>query len=728
MAKKEFPIDFEKFAATLNDSFTVLVASSPELEPYALELGKLATFFGLPALKTFTYPYLASEYNLLNDITLAEGIHNYGHGFALVIESRDSETHERNGLYQFKYSSAGVRYRKIELATGGEQQVYPEFTREYNSFTTAKSSYQNTFYLSGQSWADVVNALSEEANYILVDADDSSDRPAAFPGVNYGETKQYNCSLIGNNSEGLINRTLKMHLVGTSRNWTWDLDAGIISELFNETKLADYQLKITGERVVNYWQNTFPFAVNGQYWYNPGSGILRRYTYGWETLTVDPKLIYKFETKRYIWTGTSMLLISDSQAVAGGGETGGGAEVTDETVNTALESFTEVTEISDEYFIPFIGKLKISFLNLITALRGKFDLVYSKLNHSHSYNDLSERPDLTIYQTKAAATLNTIDKTIVGGINEVLDIAKGAQQAQSEMNYETVIGDMNGFPLDDRYGNIGQSILIETVDVPDLWISGKSAPSVPYTYVSDEQFINDIIAGGGHVKVGYYHLSVLETAKVNLTDYYTKEQIAILLADYLTAVQVTGLLTNKVDKEAGKELYPTADKTKLAGIAAGAQVNVIEKIKVGGVEQPVNNKTVELTIPNPDLSGYSTISERNKLERISVATTDSIIPDLSKDIFQTDNNGTIAILIDTFTNLPTFSCTKLVKIKNIRASSMNNTFRTTNLVQNGITYQFVNFSASTMVLAAGKKAEISYLFDFVDSMNCMVHTIYSIQP
>ena len=63
-------------------------------------------------------------------------------------------------------------------------------------------------------------------------------------------------------------------------------------------------------------------------------------------------------------------------------------------------------------------------------------------------------------------------------------------------------------------------------------------------------------------------------------------------------------IPNKVDKEAGKGLsendYTTAEKNKLGGIADGAEVNVLEAVKVNGTALPVSNKAV-----NIDLSTYA---------------------------------------------------------------------------------------------------------------------------
>lgn len=54
-------------------------------------------------------------------------------------------------------------------------------------------------------------------------------------------------------------------------------------------------------------------------------------------------------------------------------------------------------------------------------------------------------------------------------------------------------------------------------------------------------------------------------------------------------------LGNKVDREEGKSLIDVTDITKLAGIAEGAQVNVIEEIQVNGVKVEPTEKTVNIT-------------------------------------------------------------------------------------------------------------------------------------
>lgn len=78
----------------------------------------------------------------------------------------------------------------------------------------------------------------------------------------------------------------------------------------------------------------------------------------------------------------------------------------------------------------------------------------------------------------------------------------------------------------------------------------------------------------------------------------TLETLGIQAAgDYATKAE----LGNKVDKVEGKSLstedYTTAEKTKLSGVQTGAQVNVIESVKVNGVAQGVDGKAVDIAVP-----------------------------------------------------------------------------------------------------------------------------------
>lgn len=92
-----------------------------------------------------------------------------------------------------------------------------------------------------------------------------------------------------------------------------------------------------------------------------------------------------------------------------------------------------------------------------------------------------------------------------------------------------------------------------------------------------------------------------EIAKIGIGDYYKKSEID----------------TQFVAKEAGKSLVSDTDITKLQNVADGAQVNVIEAVKVDGVALTVTNKSVNIDLSNKVnvQDGYSLMStaEHEKL-------------------------------------------------------------------------------------------------------------------
>ncbi len=74
--------------------------------------------------------------------------------------------------------------------------------------------------------------------------------------------------------------------------------------------------------------------------------------------------------------------------------------------------------------------------------------------------------------------------------------------------------------------------------------------------------------------------------------------------------QVTGLaeaLQGKVNVEPGKGLstkdYTAEDQAKLAGIQEGAQVNILESVKVAGVALPISEKAVDIVIATAQAAG-----------------------------------------------------------------------------------------------------------------------------
>lgn len=121
--------------------------------------------------------------------------------------------------------------------------------------------------------------------------------------------------------------------------------------------------------------------------------------------------------------------------------------------------------------------------------------------------------------------LTTASKVnIVNAVNEVNTIAKGATRAVSFYNYSHLVAMLqNGQYADLR---TGQNLYVNLVGVPDLWVVTANLPNVPYTYTTDEAFIEYVKTSG---RVGPYHLGFLETEKVYLDNYYTKTEVDDLI-------------------------------------------------------------------------------------------------------------------------------------------------------------------------------------------------------
>lgn len=118
---------------------------------------------------------------------------------------------------------------------------------------------------------------------------------------------------------------------------------------------------------------------------------------------------------------------------------------------------------------------------------------------------------ITIAENNAEEALHTAESAE--------EIAKGAQSALSFADYQTFVNEFNSLPADTY--KVGQNALIVTVNVPDLWVSGIEATSVPYTYTTDEAIV-DTLKDQGYFQVGYYRISQLETGKINLEEYQKK--------------------------------------------------------------------------------------------------------------------------------------------------------------------------------------------------------------
>ena len=102
------------------------------------------------------------------------------------------------------------------------------------------------------------------------------------------------------------------------------------------------------------------------------------------------------------------------------------------------------------------------------------------------------------------------------------DRFNGASKGITYDTYADMITALNGMSAGDL--KQGQDIFIVQTGIPDVWVAYVRDESVPYTYVDDDTFVNELLASGT-VQVGYYKLGYLETQKADLTNYATVSQV-----------------------------------------------------------------------------------------------------------------------------------------------------------------------------------------------------------
>lgn len=99
-------------------------------------------------------------------------------------------------------------------------------------------------------------------------------------------------------------------------------------------------------------------------------------------------------------------------------------------------------------------------------------------------------------------------------------------------------------------------------------------------------------------------------------EYLDKSGLTLLISKIKTA------LGGKVDVVSGKGLstndYTNAEKSKLSGISSGAQVNVIESVKVNGTKVEPSSKAVDIAVPTKTSqltndSGFQTSTQVNSI-------------------------------------------------------------------------------------------------------------------
>lgn len=229
--------------------------------------------------------------------------------------------------------------------------------------------------------------------------------------------------------------------------------------------------------------------------------------------------------------------------------------------------------MADTIKITTLAQLKVVLQAAKTYIDGQIDGLGTLAGKSEvAYDDLTAALK-TLIDGKAAQS--TVD-TLVGE-----DTSKSVRTISSEEVAKIVAGADASY---DTLKEIADWILSDTTGAAKM--------------ANDITRLDAILAGIGGTG-----------EEATVVAYVTKMIEALGIDDYVKTATMTAELGKKVDKVEGSRLMINTEGTKLAGIEEGAQANIIEKIKVNGVEKTPTEKTVELSIPTGAMAGKDNVTE-----------------------------------------------------------------------------------------------------------------------
>lgn len=187
-----------------------------------------------------------------------------------------------------------------------------------------------------------------------------------------------------------------------------------------------------------------------------------------------------------------------------------------------------------------VDNLDIDIENSVVTITKKDGTTKSE-KISGSGSEITEE-DLEKIETNIKEDIEPILDEALENSETAISISKGANQALSFGDYETLISVFNN--LDKDVYRVGQSLFVVTLDVPDLWISGITEENNYFYYMEDAHIIS-MLSSQGYIEVGHYRISQLETQKVDLSGYTKRTDYASSTrAGVVRQFKDTGILIN----------------------------------------------------------------------------------------------------------------------------------------------------------------------------------------
>ena len=182
----------------------------------------------------------------------------------------------------------------------------------------------------------------------------------------------------------------------------------------------------------------------------------------------------------------------------------------------------------------------------------------------------------------------------------------GKAQSKTYNDYQafvTAVNAMNNTAL-----KVGDNVFIVTTDVPDMWVSAVNGSSSEYTYSSDSAIVTALGSASG-LTVGYYVFRKLETQKVDLNPYQTRNDNSLNTA----SKTVVGAI-NEVKSTADSALSKAnTNATSITNITNGTT----EAGKATNVTTNINGKAISSIFE----SNGTTVKEATHATSANSATT-----------------------------------------------------------------------------------------------------------
>lgn len=189
------------------------------------------------------------------------------------------------------------------------------------------------------------------------------------------------------------------------------------------------------------------------------------------------------------------------------------------------------------------------------------NIILHKVAKTGDYNDLVNKISVidNLESTSTNSALSANQGNVLFNLIENIETAKVYDKISDmvvALNDETKSSDYR----------LGMNLFVKQMNVPDFWISSIADTYSHYEYVDDNTLIN-AISQYGAIQIGYCYISLLETQKVDLSNYYTKTQIDSIIDGLDTSIsEISQRLSDIEDDET---ILRTTDTFILNGGSSG---------------------------------------------------------------------------------------------------------------------------------------------------------------